>query len=95
MIDGRWGASLWIGPPPDELEARRPWPLLLYDVWADPWALHPVNEQYPDLVQKYTSLLQDQWQAHQALAQRFTPGGGQVELTPAQLETLRALGYIR
>jgi arylsulfatase A-like enzyme len=94
VIDGRWGASLWIGPPPADPEARRPWPLLLYDVWADPLALRPVNDQYPDLVKKYTAFLEAQWTAHQALATRFTPGG-QVALTPEQLERLRALGYIR
>jgi arylsulfatase A-like enzyme len=94
VIDGRWGASLWIGPPPADPEARRPWPLLLYDVWADPFALHPVNDQHPDVVEKYTAFLEAQWKAHQALATRFTPGG-QATLTPEQLEGLRALGYIR
>jgi len=47
VIDGRWGASLRIGPQPDAPELRRPWPVLLYDVWADPFALHPLNEQRP------------------------------------------------
>ena len=83
-----------IGPPPDDPDRRRPWPLLLYDVWADPFALHPVNEEHPDLVEKYTAFLEQQWKDHQALAMRFTPGG-QVTLTPEQLERLRALGYIR
>jgi len=94
VIDGRWGASMRIGPPPDDPDRRRPWPLLLYDVWADPFALHPVNEEHPDLVEKYTAFLEQQWKDHQALAMRFTPGG-QVTLTPEQLERLRALGYIR
>jgi arylsulfatase A-like enzyme len=93
MIDGRWGASLWIGPPEDSLN-HRPTPLLLFDVWNDPLALTLMNEAHPELVQKYTALLEQQWEAHRLLARRFTPGG-QVELTPAQLETLRALGYIR
>jgi arylsulfatase A-like enzyme len=93
MIDGRWGASLWIGPPEDT-QNHRPTPLLLFDVWNDPLALTPVNDEYPELVTEYTALLEEQWEAHQLLARRFTPGG-QVELTPAQLETLRALGYIR
>jgi hypothetical protein len=53
-----------------------------------------VNEEHPELVQRYTAFLETQWEAHQALAQHFTPGG-EVELTPEQLETLRALGYIR
>ena len=94
VIDGRWGASMWIGPPPDDPAARRPWPVLVFDIWADPWALEPINEERPDLVEKYTAFLEEQWRAHQALATRFTPGG-EVTLTPAQLERLRALGYIR
>ena len=63
-------------------------------MWSDPWALHPINEQRPDLVQKYTAFLEDQWKSHQALAKRFT-SGGQTALTPEQLQRLRALGYIR
>ncbi len=93
MIDGRWGASLWIGAPEDPLH-HRPTPLLLFDVWNDPLALAPLNEERPDLVAKYTRLLNEQWAAHRLLARRFTTGG-QMELTPAQLETLRSLGYIR
>jgi len=93
MLDGRWGASLWIGPPHDE-RYHRPSPLILYDVSSDPQALTLMNDARPDLVEKYTALLERQWEAHRLLAQRFTPGG-RVELTAAQLETLRALGYIR
>jgi arylsulfatase A-like enzyme len=92
MLDGRWGASLWIGPPPSE-DYRRP-PLILYDVWSDPQALTLMNDARPDLVKKYTALLEKQWAAHRMLAQRFTPGD-KVVLTPEQLETLRALGYIQ
>jgi arylsulfatase A-like enzyme len=94
IIDGRWGASLWIGLQPSDPGARRPWPLLLYDVWTDPSALHPINAQHPDLVDKYTKFLLDQWKDHQALAKQFTPGP-KVALTPGQLERLRSLGYIR
>jgi arylsulfatase A-like enzyme len=94
VVDGRWGASLWIGPEPREETVRRPTPLLLYDLWNDPWCLEPLNDAYPELVEKYTAFLEKQWEAHQALAQHFTPGG-EVELTPEQLETLRALGYIQ
>jgi arylsulfatase A-like enzyme len=93
-IDGRWGASLQIGPESENPEERRPWPLLLYDVWADPLALRPVNEQHPDLVKKYTKFLEDTWKDHQALAKQFKPGA-KTALTPEQLERLRALGYIR
>jgi choline-sulfatase len=93
VIDGRWGASLWIGPPANDPDDR-PWPLLLFDLWNDPLCIAPVNEARPDLVAKYTRFLEDQWQAHQALAKQFTPGP-KVALTPEQLERLRALGYIR
>ncbi len=53
-----------------------------------------MNEEHPDLVEKYTAFLESQWEAHRALAQHFTPGDD-VELTPEQLETLRTLGYIQ
>jgi len=91
MIDGRWGASLRIGPPPEDPTEPR---LLLFDVWNDPLALTLMNDAHPDLVTKYTALLEKQWEAHRLLATRFTPGE-KVEVTPAQLEALRALGYIR
>jgi arylsulfatase A-like enzyme len=95
IVDGRWGASLEINPdpkgPPDR---RRPTPLLLYDLWNDPMAVYPLNDERPKLVEKYTKFLEAQWEAHQALAKRFTRSGD-VVLTPAQLETLRALGYIQ
>jgi hypothetical protein len=38
--------------------------------------------------------LENQWEAHQDLAQLFTRRG-EVELTAEQLQTLRALGYIQ
>ena len=95
VIDGRWGASLEINPDPEqEPERQRPVPLLLYDLWNDPVAVHSLHEERPDLVKKYTAFLEAQWEAHGALAQHFTPGGD-VELTAEQLRTLRALGYIQ
>jgi arylsulfatase A-like enzyme len=101
VVDGRWGASLEINPePPEEDEDeeevmwRRPVPLLLYDLWNDPMCLHSIHEERPDLVEKYTAFLEEQWEAHQALGQYFTPGED-VVLTPEQLEMLRTLGYIR
>lgn len=45
-------------------------------------------------MKKYTDFLQKQWEAHRLLAKRFT-SGGKIELTAEQIETLRALGYIR
>jgi hypothetical protein len=68
--------------------------LLLFDLWNDHWCVQPVNEEYPELVQKYTVFLEEQWGAHQNLAQHFTRSG-EVKLTPEQLQTLRSLGYIQ
>jgi arylsulfatase A-like enzyme len=83
---GRWGASHPFFP-----EVPR---LMLYDLWADPRALHNVNAAHPDLVAKYTELLQRQWEAHRALSTQVTAGDEQA-MTPEQLRTLRALGYIQ
>ena len=95
VVDGRWGASLEINPWPGQpSERRRPSPLLLYDLWNDPMALWSLHEERPDLVEKYTAFLEEQFEAHLALAQFFTQSG-EVELTPEQLQTLRTLGYIR
>jgi hypothetical protein len=68
--------------------------VLVYDLWNDPICVNPINEQRPDLVEKYTTFLEDTWNDHRALATQFTPGA-KVALTPEQLERLRALGYIR
>ena len=68
--------------------------MLLYDLWSDPYTRQSLHEERPDLVEKYTEFLEAQWEAHQALAQRFTRSGN-VALTPEQLRTLRSLGYIR
>lgn len=109
MIDGRWGASLEIWPQrkpgdppvqPSRWEAKARFHvdgqprLLLYDLWEDPFTRQNVNGGFPELVEKYTRLLEAQWQAHLAMAALYQ-SGGKVELTPEQLETLRALGYIR
>ena len=62
--------------------------------WNDPFALWSVHEERPDLVEKYTTFLEAQFEAHQSLAQLFTRSDP-VALTPEQLRTLRALGYIQ
>ena len=111
VIDGRWGASLSIeieeheesdlGAGPDKDSAKggnddepaRP-RLLLYDMWSDPYSLRSLHEERPDLVEKYTRFLEAQWEAHRALAQRFNRSG-EIPLTPEQLQTLQALGYIQ
>ena len=100
VIDGRWGASLLIDETQDEddeevpAERRRPSPLLLFDLWNDPYAVQSLHEQRPDLVAKYTAFLEEQWAAHQALGQKFSRSG-EIALTPEQLRSLRALGYIQ
>ncbi len=100
VIDGRWGASLKIGKDKWEEEEDvkperlRPAPLLLYDVWNDPYCLHSLHEERPDLVKKYTKFLEDKWNEHKSLSSNFSRPRD-VPLTPEQLETLRSLGYIR
>ena len=75
VIDDRWGASLQINVAPDAPEKRRrAAPLLLYDLWEDPYGLNSLHEERPDLVEHYTAFLEAQWEAHQALAQQFTRG---------------------
>ena len=95
VIDGQWGASLQISPDPEvPEELRRAAPLLLYDLWNDPLCLNSLHDERPDLVEKYTEFLEAQFEAHQVLAQLFTPSAS-VALTPEQLWTLRSLGYIQ
>ena len=100
VIDGRWGASLQINPRESDNwgDVRwggiRPVPLLLYDLWTDPMCLHSLHEEHPDLVEKYTKFLEEQFEAHLALGRHLTPSEAS-PLTPEQLETLRSLGYIR
>jgi arylsulfatase A-like enzyme len=97
VVDGRWGASLEIVQEPEEDERppgrRRPVPLLVYDLWNDPGCLRSLHEERPDLVEKYSEFLLEQFEVHQALAQQFTRGEDS-PLDAEQLETLRTLGYI-
>ena len=98
VIDGRWGASLEINQDPENDERpqrfRRPVPLLVYDLWNDPYCLKSLHEERPDLVEKYTEFLEAQFEAHQSLAEHFTRSEDS-PLTPEQLRTLRSLGYIQ
>ena len=100
VVDGRWGASLQINPPEADdwgnvrWGASRPVPLLLFDLWNDPLCLNSLHEEYPDLVEKYTTFLEAQFEAHLALGRQLTASEAS-SLTPEQLETLRSLGYIR
>lgn len=83
---GRWGAVHPYFP-----EVPR---LLLYDLEKDPFTLRAVNEQHPELVEKYEKTLRELWDAHRALATRFEDAEAEA-MTPGQLEMLRKLGYIR
>jgi arylsulfatase A-like enzyme len=83
---GRWGAV-----HPFFAEEPR---LLLYDHWNDPFAVRAVTAEHPELVEHYQKLLLERWEAHCALATRFQEGES-APLDPAQLEQLRALGYVR
>jgi arylsulfatase A-like enzyme len=114
IVDGRWGASLEIGPAReggDPTLGRHSVPvggrwgkehpdfpavpsLLLYDLWSDPFTRRAVNEEHPELVEKYRAVLLEQWEAHRALAGRFT-AGEDATLSPEQLQQLRSLGYIQ
>jgi hypothetical protein len=113
IVDGRFGASLEIGPHASDDPARgrhsvpaggrwgavHPWfaeppRLLLYDLEQDPFATRAVNDEHPELVERYRKLLLEHWNAHRALAQRFHEAEEE-PLTSEQLEQLRALGYVR
>ena len=113
MIDGRWGASLEIGPPiaSETAHGRHAFPaggrwgavhpffpsasrLLLYDLWNDPFATRAVNDENPELVERYEKALLAQWEAHQALATRFGEAGHQT-LDPEMVKKLQSLGYTR
>ena len=97
VIDGRWVASLGFNLLPESEDQpplkRRP-PLLLYDLWHDPYYGGSVHEKRPDLVKKYTEFLETKWKEHQELAKRFLRSE-EAPLTSEQLRTLRSLGYIK
>jgi hypothetical protein len=62
--------------------------------WEDPYLTTPLNAERPDLVEKYRAFLEEQFKANEMLRE-LIGGGGTVELSPEQLERLRALGYIQ
>ena len=67
---------------------------MLYYLWHDPFAARAVNDEHPELVERYERELRELWRVHQALAKRFGEAGDQA-LTPEMLQQLQALGYVR
>ena len=98
IVDGRYGASLWIDPRPEDKRAKRdrlrPAPLLVFDVLEDPHGLRSLHAERPELVAKYSKILSRLWEENRTLAGRFTRPG-RIPMTPEEIERLRSLGYIR
>ncbi len=67
----------------------------MYDLWDDPLLERPINEERPDLVEKYMELLETQVELNAALRELIAGGGQSVELSPEDLQQLRTLGYIQ
>ena len=68
--------------------------LLLYDLRNDPYALHNINDERPDIVEKHTQFQENKWRENRILAKRFMRSE-EGALTSEQLWTLHSLGYIR
>jgi arylsulfatase A-like enzyme len=65
---------------------------LLYDLEADARAIDNVAADHPEIADEAQLRLWRIWQEHQSLAARFE-AGTESEISPQQLEALRALGY--
>ena len=66
---------------------------LLYDLEADPRAIDHVAEPDPEAVENALRRLWRLWKEHRALAANFE-AGEEAELSPEQVEALKALGYV-
>ncbi len=93
IIDGRWGASrhspvFHAEDPIASTEVR------ICDLLLDPECVVDVADLHPDMVDKYAAALQRHWDTQGILAAGFTASDN-AELSPEQIEALRALGYIR
>ena len=53
-------------------------------LWNDPYCLHSLHEERPDLVKKYTRFLLARWKEHLELAKQLTRSKDST-LTPEQL----------
>jgi arylsulfatase A-like enzyme len=107
VIDGRWAASLLLrdqrAVPEESMppfgdgmsdHTQRTEKLLLWDRDTDPLMARSLHEERPDLVAYYRTMLEEQLEANAAIARLIT-SGGDVRLSPEELEMLRTLGYIR
>jgi arylsulfatase len=65
---------------------------LLYDLEADPRAIDDVAADHPEVATAAQQRLWRIWREHQDLAAKFE-AGAESEISPEQLEALRALGY--
>ena len=81
----------WRAPRPHFPTTPR---LMLYDLETDPFCTRSVHEEHPDLVTKYTEILEARWRANRALAEQFSRES-EAPMTPEQLRTLQALGYVQ
>ena len=81
----------WRAPRPHFAATPR---LLLYDLESDPFCTRSVHAEHPDLVARYTEILEARWRAHRALAEDFSRQR-ETAMTPEQLRTLQALGYVQ
>jgi len=81
-------------PQPEIAQGQSLAPLLIFDVWEDPYAFKSLHAERPDLVEKYLKMLDQIWKEHQALAKKFSRSG-EVPMTQDQIETLRSLDYLR
>lgn len=79
---GRWAALPFAEVPR----------LLIYDLEADPLAVDHVAEPDAELLRESQARLWKLWEEHRALAATFE-AGQEAELSPQQLEALKALGY--
>jgi len=87
MVDGDW-KLIRNGVRP----AGRP-EFELYDHRQDPLNLHDVAAEHPEIVERMAATL-EAWH-EKALAARVAPDEGSAELSPEELEKLRALGYVQ
>jgi arylsulfatase A-like enzyme len=91
IVDGRWGASLALGQEGEGRDAGPP--LVLYDLWNDPFCKRSLHAERPGLAKKYRALLERRFREHLRRAKGYTRSG-EGALSSEQLQTLKSLGYL-